>query len=328
MSLSLRQLEVVRAVSRHGSVTAAAAALGISQPAVSMMLSTCTRAAGFPLFLRHQGRLQPTAETRVLLGELERVFDGVDRINRLVDDLRDTSIGMVRIAATPTLADNLLPAAAAMIQRSRPRLQISVQTVDNLAAIEAVRTEQVDFGLVLTPIAQPDTRLIELCRAELICVVHPDHPLAAKEAVTPADIAPFPLISFSRSLPLGNLVEQSFRKVGIARRIAIEVNQSSVACALARAGAGVAVIDPFWLQNGRDHGLVRLAFRPVAQVHAQALVPKDVSLSRPARLFLAALRRTAQSQGPDPVKVPDADLRSQAVRDWEKVEGGPDLDAG
>ena len=61
MSLSFRQLQIIGAVGRSGSVTGAAAALGISQPAVSMMLKDCTQAAGFPLFVRRQGRLQPTA---------------------------------------------------------------------------------------------------------------------------------------------------------------------------------------------------------------------------------------------------------------------------
>ena len=295
MPLSLRQLEIVRAVSHHGSVTAAAGALGISQPAVSMMLRDCTGAAGFPLFVRQQGRLQPTAETRVVLADLERVFDGVERVNRLIEDMRDMSVGTVQIAATPTLADNLVPPAVALFQRSRPRIQITIHTMDNLAVVNTVTAGRVDLGVVLTPLGQPDAQLIELCAAELICVVHPDHPLASCGLVGPNDLAPYPLISFSRSLPLGNLVEQSFREAGVPRRIALEVNQSSVACALARAAVGVAIIDPFWLMEERDHGLVRLEMRPPAIVRAQVLVPKAVPLSRPARLFLAAMRKTTEA---------------------------------
>lgn len=295
MTLTLRQLEVVRAVSRHGSVTAAAGALGISQPAVSMTLRDCTSAAGFPLFVRQHGRLQPTAETRVVLADLERIFDGVERVNRLVDDMRDTNIGTVQIAATPTLADNLLPPAVALFQRSRPWIQITIHTMDNLGVVNTVAADRVDFGLVLTPLGQPDAELIELCAAELICVVHPNHPLAGSGVVGPKDLAPYPLISFSRALPLGNLVEQSFREAGVPRRIALEVNQSSVACALARAGVGVAVIDPFWLMEARDHGLVRLQIRPAAIVRAQALVSKNAPLSRPSRLFLAAIRKTTEA---------------------------------
>jgi DNA-binding transcriptional LysR family regulator len=295
MSLTLRQLEIIHAVCRHGSVTLAAAALDISQPAVSMMLRDCTRLAGFALFQRKHGRLQPTAEMRGLLIDLERVFEGVERVGRLVDDMRDSSIGTVQVAATPTLADNLLPAALAAFQRARPRIQVTLEAMENRAVVEAVLRERVDFGLVLAPVNQPEARLINLSSAALVCVVSPDHKLAGRESVTPGDLAPYPLISFSRSLPLGHLVEESFRQAGVPRRIALEVNQSSVACALARAGVGVAVVDPFMLTDQRDHGVVALKLLPLVTVSAQAVVPRDATLSRPALMLLATIRRATSA---------------------------------
>jgi DNA-binding transcriptional LysR family regulator len=295
MSLTLRQLEVVRAVARHGAVTLAAADLGVSQPAVSMMLRESAAGAGFPLFVRRRGRLQPTPELRVLIDDIERVFAGLERINRLVEDTRDFSIGSVAIAATPTLADNLLPRAIAAFRHRRPRVHIAVHTMDNIAAVEAVTQGGVDFGLVLTPIADSDAKPVALCRGELICVVHPDNPLAGRTMVGPRDLAAYPLISFSRNLPLGSLVEESFRAAGVPRRIALEVNQSSVAFALVRAGAGVAVIDPFLMTDDRDHGVVRLPLCPSVSIEAQALVPREGALSRPALRLLATLRRSANA---------------------------------
>jgi DNA-binding transcriptional LysR family regulator len=294
MALTLRQLEVLRAVARCGAVTQAAAELGVSQPAVSMLLRDCAAGTGFPLFIRRRGRLQATPELRAVLDDIERVFTGLDRINRLVEDMRGSNIGSVAIAATPTLADNLLPHAVATLRRRRPRIHVVVQTMDNIAAVEAVVQGEVDFGLVLTPIAEPDARLVPLCRGELVCVVRCGHPLAEKAMVEPHDLAPYPLISFSRSLPLGALVEESFRAAGIPRRIALEVTQSSVALALSRAGAGVAVIDPFLLVGAHHHGVVALPFCPPARVEAQALLPSEGTLSRPALMLLATLRRSAR----------------------------------
>lgn len=295
MSLSIRQLQIIHTVVSTGSVTAAAQALGISQPAVSMMLRECSREAGFPMFLRKQGRLQPTAETRVLLVDLDRVFDGIERIGRLIEDMSDTHVGSIQIAATATLANNILPAAIAEFQRSRPRIQITVKTTDVPSVIQSVVREEVDLGLALSPLAPHDARAIDLCTADLVAVVGPSHPLAGLAMVEAGDLAPYPLISFSRSQPLGALVEQAFRKAGTPRRVAIEVNQSSVACALARAGAGVAVIDPFWLIEAPENGIVCLKFAPSTPVTAQLLVSRGAPLSRTARLFLAAMRRTMQS---------------------------------
>lgn len=295
MSLSIRQLQIIHTVASLGSVTSAAQALGISQPAVSMMLRECSREAGFPMFLRKQGRLQPTAETRVLLNDLERVFDGIERIGRLIEDMSDTHVGSIQIAATATLANNILPAAIAEFQKSRPRIQITVKTTDVPSVIRGVVREEVDLGLALSPLAQHDARAIELCTADLVAVVGPTHPLAGLVMVEAGDLTPYPLISFSRSQPLGALVEQAFRQAGTPRRVAIEVNQSSVACALARAGAGVAVIDPFWLIEARENGVVCLKFAPATAVTAQVLVSRGAPLSRPARLFLATMRRTIKS---------------------------------
>ena len=297
MSLTFRQLEIIRAVSRSGSVTGAAAALGISQPAISIALRDCKVEAGFPLFVRRQGRLQPTSETGILLADLDRVFDGMDRIHRLVDELATAAIGTLHVAVTPTLADNLVPLAVAAFRRDRANVRITVQAMDNFAVVRQVNEALVDFGLALSPLTRFEGGSQDVCASELICAVHPDHPLARRGSVGPADLEPYGLISFSRSLPLGALVEESFRAAGLRRRIAIEVNQSSVACALARQGAGVAVIDPFWGLGSPDPGITRIPFRPAVEIRAQILEPPGRPLSRLSRLFLEELRTAARSLG-------------------------------
>jgi DNA-binding transcriptional LysR family regulator len=99
---------------------------------------------------------------------------------------------------------------------------------------------------------------------------------------------------------IGALFEKAFREARTPRRIAIKVNQSSVACALARAGAGVAVIDPFWLVDARNTNITCLKFRPRSPINAQLLVSKNAPLSRAARMFIASMRTTVrllQSRG-------------------------------
>ena len=299
MSLSFRQLEVMRAVIRSGSITGAADVLGISQPAVSMMVRQCRNAAGFPLFARRKGRLQPTPEAAWLIADLDRVFDGVERINRLIDDMRVSNAGAIHIAATPTLAENMLPRAVALFQRSRPNVRVTIHTMDNFSVVDHVAQEHVDFGMALSPFMHIDARQILLCSADLICVVNPESPLANRASVTPKDLLSVPLISFSKTLPLGMLAESAFRKAGVAMRVAQEVNQSSVACALVREGAGAAIIDPFWLSENRDARLVALKLRPRVEITAQVLVPKTATLSRPARILLSILETVARERGRD-----------------------------
>ncbi len=295
MSLSLKQLQAIRAVIQSGSVTDAASSLGISQPAVSMVLRDCAKDFGFPLFARKQGRLQPTSEAKALLPEIERILDGIDRIEQLADGLRDINVGLVRIASTPSLADNLVPQTIVKLRTSRAAIDVALYTMINSEVVTQVANGHVDFGLVLAPVDVLDTRPVDLISSELVCVVAPNHPLASCSSVEPRDLVPYPLISFNRGLPLGALIDQAFRKKGVQRRIALEISQSSSACALARVGAGVAIVDSFFLLGDLDLQLKRLKFIPKTMQTAQIILPRDGRVSRPARLLLNAIRESAST---------------------------------
>ena len=293
MRLTYRQLEVLHAVARHGAVTAAAEALGVSQPAVSMLLRESQAAVGFPLFSRRKGRLQPTAELSVILTEMERVLQGVARIDRLIDGIRDMTVGSVVVAATPTLADHLLPRAIAAFRRSRPGIHVEVQTMDNIGVIEAVTRERVDLGFVLSPLVAEEVQIVALGETELVCAVPATHPLAGRGSVNVSDLVPWPLIGVGRGLPLGDLVEDAFREAGLKRRIAIAVTQTSVALSLVRAGAGIAIVDPYVAMSGRPVDLALVDLRPRIPVGAAAIIQRGRLLSRAARLLLATTRRVA-----------------------------------
>ena len=88
-----------------------------------MMLREAGRNAGFQLFARKHGRLQPTAETTVIMADLDRLFDGIDRINRMVSEMKDVNIGTVHISATPDSGGE--PLAARHHAQCRRRGRIS-----------------------------------------------------------------------------------------------------------------------------------------------------------------------------------------------------------
>lgn len=295
MPLNTRQLEVIHAVIRTGSVTDAADALEISQPAVSMVIKACEKSVGFQLFVRKQGRLQPTPEAKTLFPELDRIFSGVERVHRLVDELKDSRVGLIRIATTPILADNLLSIASQCFLSSRPHVQISIDSLPNYEVADHVMTERADLGFVLSPEKYLDTRVIDLCTSELICVVPNNHPLAKYDRISPQQLIKFPFISFSRNLPLGSLIDEIFRHEGLKRRIAVEITQSSAACAMVRAGIGVAILDPFALLGTNSHGLVKIKLVRSALMTAQLLMPTNGRVSRPVRLFIDTVRETVRT---------------------------------
>jgi DNA-binding transcriptional LysR family regulator len=85
--MNYRQLEVFRAVMQTGSVTAAARALNLTQPAVTKILQHAEDQLRFPLFNRVKGRLVPTAEAQTLFPDVERIFDDLRSVRQMVDSL-------------------------------------------------------------------------------------------------------------------------------------------------------------------------------------------------------------------------------------------------
>jgi DNA-binding transcriptional LysR family regulator len=290
MPITTRQLEIIRAVILSGSVTNAASQLGISQPAVSRMLKDCEERVGFALFTRKQGRLQPTPEARTMLPELNRIFESVERLLRQAEELRDMKAGAIQIATTPVLADTLLPRAIDRFLQAHPKVQLTIRNMLNTEVVERVAMDEADLGLVLSPDNYRGSTVMDLHQTELIGIVPAGHPLAAKGRIDLEDAMRFPLISFSRSLPLGAALDRLFQQRGQQRRVAIEVSQSTTALAMVRQGIGIALVDPFILIDGKPTGIVRLKLSTPVPIAAQLLIPHHEQISRLSKIFVKHIR--------------------------------------
>ena len=288
--MHVKHLDLLRLVIEAGSVTVAATRLGISQPAVTKAVQLVEEQLGFPLFLRRRGRLVPTAEARMLLPAIIRATSALDAVNRLAEDLQALRAGTVTLAAVPVLGNSIAAAAVARFQSQHGSVNVDLQTMSNHAVMAAVADHRVDFGLVLAPVEHANVTAEDICESALICVMAPGHPLARSATISVAELALHKLISFDRQQPLGALVEEAFKASGLRRVVAAQVSQSAAACALARAGSGVAVIDGFTTAEARAIGLVIRPLAPAVPIVARLLLPQNRPLSRPADRLLEAIR--------------------------------------
>src|SRR6185312_7454760 len=105
--MDVKLLEAFRAVIDHRSVTAAAQAMGVTQPAVSTQIARLEEACGFALFERSGGRLKPTAEGMLFYAEATRVLGEVDRLQATTAQIRGGQSGKLAIASHPSAAISL-----------------------------------------------------------------------------------------------------------------------------------------------------------------------------------------------------------------------------
>src|SRR5450830_133796 len=155
--MSPKQLEVFVHVVQLGSVTAAAQALGMSQPSVSKSLALIEQHMGFGLFERTGGRMQPTPEAREVYEEARRVMEDMAGFERLLERVRLYGVGQLRVCATPALAINVLPQAATQFRSAHPEHGLVMDMFLNNEIEDAVRRRQYHLGFIIQPAGETST---------------------------------------------------------------------------------------------------------------------------------------------------------------------------
>lgn len=284
--MNLRQLEVFQALMHGGTTKNAARLLLVSQPAVSNMIKQFEDQLGFKLFDRISGRLHPTHEAEVLSKNLERVFASVDAIDNLVNDLRESKVGTLKILASPSLGQTILPSAIAAFARDRPEVKFGFDMLGNDTIVTYLDSHQADFGLTITAVNSPSLEGRVLREGRLVCAIPKDHPLSRKKFILPKDLLGTTFVSYPRFSPIGIIVDDAFREHGEILKADVEVQYCYTACTLVNAGVGVAIVDEFALLGQDMANIVTRPFKTSFKVQVTLSYAKANPLSRLAKLFI------------------------------------------
>lgn len=291
--LRLSELRLFRGLHQHGTVTAAAQAVGISQPAASSMLRQMEERLGFALFLRERKRLELTESGRALLPEVLNALAGLDSVEKLSADLREGVMTRVVVGSVSTVAISLLPQAIEWVQSRSPGLRTVVRMGTTLEIVEMAGDQRIDFGVVVGSAENPRVHTRRLAALSLCCVMRRDHPLAGRDRLDLRDIAGESLILLSQHLHVGVALARLAEDAGVGLAATIEVSQSPVACALVEAGAGIAVLENLSAVYARRGGLVARPLADVAGLDLNLVWAAGKDFSAPARAMIDKVEAAA-----------------------------------
>ncbi len=286
-----RELEVFRLLLQRRSVTEAARALGVSQPAVSKSLRQLEATLGLTLFERHPAGLRPTEEALALLPYLDGVSASLGALGEGAAALREGRAGHVRVAAIPSLATAVMPDVIAGATARTPGLRIGVQVALTRDIMAWVARGAVDFGLVHDIMEDPLLATEELGAAGMACVVPLDHPFAAKRMVEPRDLRGTGYVSYAGRSPLSDRIAAAFGQVGEAFAPTIDVGASTAICAVVDRTGMPGIVEDYILALGWWPRLLAVPLAPPVPLRPRLLTPRDRAPSVAARLVLAECRR-------------------------------------
>ena len=145
--LDVRRLRVLHAVSTHGSVTGAAAALGYTAPAISQQLAALEREVGLPLTERAGRGIELTPAAAILVAHTDALLARLDAAESDLAALRDQVAGRVTLAAFPSAAATIVADAWAALARSAPQVQLELTEMEPEESLPAVRDGQADIAV-------------------------------------------------------------------------------------------------------------------------------------------------------------------------------------
>jgi DNA-binding transcriptional LysR family regulator len=273
MKLTFRQIEAFEHVIASGSVTEAAAVLGVSQPAVSRLLADFEVQVGFRLFERAGRTLHPTAEARMLLETVRRAFGGLDRIREAAEAIRDFREVPLRLVTTSSFAVRVLPELVARFARRRPGASVvlDVQSTDD--AVEWLTLEAQDFGFTCAPSASPRLNRRAILSGEAVCILPKGHALAAGAQIVASDLHGESLIAYRADSQFRRQVDGVLAAAGAVPVIRYEARTTEAMIRLVERGLGLALVGTSRAADYSFSGCRILPFRPAMPYELQMIWP-------------------------------------------------------
>jgi DNA-binding transcriptional LysR family regulator len=247
--LDVRRLRVLHAVSAYGSVTAAAAALGYSAPAVSQQLAALEREVGMRLTERAGRGVELTPAAHILVGHTDALLARLDAAEADLAALRDQITGRVALAAFPSAAASLVPAAWAALADSAPQVRLDLTEMEPEESLPAVLRGETDvavaheYDLLPRPL-DPLFERRELLDDPVVLAIPADSALsrASLGPVPLAELAGQPFLAPRQATSCAEMIQRACARAGFVPRVVARASDFQVLLSLVAAGAGVTLV--------------------------------------------------------------------------------------
>jgi DNA-binding transcriptional LysR family regulator len=292
--MRLRQIEVFHAIYTSGTMTNAARLLNVSQPSISKVLAHAEQQLGYPLFERVRGRLVPTPEADRLFGLVSNVYEHVEQLRHVAENLRASDAGKIRVAATPAFGVDLLPAAVASYLDGHEDTVFEIETLHHGEICTALLESRIDIGLAFDAVAVPGLTSETLARGEFVVIAPPDRDLGPGDSVTIDALANQPFIGLSARGPLGGLLTSYIDNSDVQFEQIVYTETYHIAKALVARGSGISIVDTITARSGGSDNVRTWALQPPLHYSIDVISSDGMPPSQLCRRFIEHLGNVVQ----------------------------------
>jgi DNA-binding transcriptional LysR family regulator len=275
-NLHLQQLAYLREVALRGSMSAAAEALHVSQPALSQALAELARRLGVALFEKSGRGRRLTEAGRDVLRFAEETLTGAEALSRRLVSLRDGEAGTLTAGMIDAAGLYLLPDIVRRYRAAHPIVELKLVVDTSEALLRRLRAFELDLAFVVGPVEDADLAAVEVLREPL----HIYAPTTGAGAIAEARWLLYPDGSRTRAI-----IDAAFAHAGINPAIALESGNPAVLRQMVALGMGWAVLPPAVAAEATDDAVLRREAQ-IAERSLCAVRRRDSPLDRRVEEFL------------------------------------------
>ena len=254
-------LKAFQAVAELGSLTAAAKALNLSEPALSRQIAGLEDALKLTLFDRSRRQLRPTETGRAFLDEIQPVLAGLERIGDFAEEARAGLRRRVRLVSMPRLSTAITAPAVARFKAAHPEVELSVDVQPRRLLETWITGQRFDVGLSSLPARHRDIDTHQLFELPAVAILPKGHRLQEAESLTVEDLLEDPFYTLRPGTLLRQQTEAIFGRANAILRPTVEVGTAHLLCHVVAQGGGVSVCDPM-LPRAQPDTLSVVPLRP------------------------------------------------------------------
>ncbi|MDE3008992.1 MAG: LysR family transcriptional regulator [Acidobacteriota bacterium] len=291
----LGALEVLLGVAETGSIRQSALRLGISQPAASLRVRHLEEHLGVIVLERTPSGARLTADGAAVVGWAEQVLRAYRVLLSGVRALRASRDSQLRVAASLTVAEYLLPGWLATLHATSPEVSVSLRMANSHDVVELFANEEVDLGFVEGPVLPTGLQGRSVLRDELVIVVAATHAWTRRRsALSPRDVATAPFILRERGSGTRDVFESALARHHLSANVVIELASTTAIKEAVMSGLGPSILSRLAVQSELREGRLReVTCRDLVLERAiRAVWPRHTNLSPVARRLLATVEAT------------------------------------
>jgi DNA-binding transcriptional LysR family regulator len=294
MSVELRNLKILLAVSRAGGFSSAAQQLGVTQSAVSKSIRQLEQECGAELVERLPRGVKLTAAGEVVCRRAANLAAEEEHLFSELAELKGLLRGRLRLGVPPFGSSVIFAPLVGEFHRRYPGVQLELNESGAKELEEELRRGGIEMAASLIPVPD-DFEWKELMKEPLMALVPEGHPLAGRASLKLGEISPYPLILFESGFALNVLITGAFRKRRLELREAARSAHPDFIVALVAAGLGIAILPRLVIDSMVAAGVRSiLVDEPDFAWHIAAIWRKEASLSPAALKWLELVHESSR----------------------------------